>query len=263
VKGGGSQTRRHVRGRYRLTVLGHDGNSREAEVYVNGVGLGYFARYSLAVSTPLPEFHPPVYGIDGGCLFRGWLPDHQGAAQSPFDELGLAKRVAEYVSARRDRLPLEFDPTERLGEQLPVWRHAADWLALPFGRTRLVARPAIHRLSRRLLRTSHPTVIDPNMALSRWCVCGGTAMKVDYDERGLEVFSADPSFDIAMAAADYYAETGSERGFPRGAEGILRAPHRREERRPAVAASADGALAQLPPAAAVALDLRRPPRLGA
>jgi len=213
---GGSWTRRHSRARYGIRVVDRDtGRSSDAEVYVKGVGAGYIGAHSLALSSRLGEFLPPVYGIDGGFLFRGWLPDAPGRAPDPTDEVQLAHRVAAYVAARRDRFRLDFDPTERLGEQKPAWCSAADWLKLSFGfgPTRLLARPPLHVLSRRLLRASSPTVVDGSMAVTRWHGQGGSALKVDYDERGMEIFSCNPVFDVAFAAADHELQVGGRGSF--------------------------------------------------
>jgi hydroxymethylpyrimidine pyrophosphatase-like HAD family hydrolase len=213
---GGSWTRRHCRARYGIRVTDRDsGRSSDAEVYVKGVGVGYIGAHSLALSSRLGEFLPPVYGIDGGFLFRGWLPDAPVPAPDPTHEVQLAHRVAAYVAARRDRFRLDFDPTVRLGEQKPAWHSAADWLKLSFGfgPTRLLARPALHVLSRRLLRPSSPTVVDGSMAVTRWHGQGDQAVKVDYDERGMEIFSCNSVFDVAFAAADHELQAGGRGSF--------------------------------------------------
>ena len=213
---GGSRTRRHSRARYAVRVVeATSGSAGDAEVYVKGVGIGYIGAHSLALSSRLGEFLPPVYGVDGGFLFRGWIPDDLDVASDPVAETQFAQRVAAYVVARRDRLRLDSDIADRLAEQRPAWRTAADWLKLSFGfgPTRLVALPALHVLSRRLLRASSPTVVDGSMAVNRWYGRGGSAVKVDYDERAMEILSCNPVFDVAFAAADHELQKRSRGTF--------------------------------------------------
>jgi hydroxymethylpyrimidine pyrophosphatase-like HAD family hydrolase len=215
-KGGSLTRRRHCRARYGVRVIDRDsGRSWDCEVYVKGVGVGYIGAHSLALSSQLTEFLPPVYGIDAGLLFRGWLPDDPVSETDPPDEVQFAHRVADYVAARRARLRLGYDPTERLGDQKPAWGLAANWLELSFGLgpSRRPAHPALQVLSRRLLRPSSPTVVDGSMALSRWHGRGSLAVKVDYDERAMEIFSCNPVFDVAFAAADHELEEGGRRSF--------------------------------------------------
>jgi hydroxymethylpyrimidine pyrophosphatase-like HAD family hydrolase len=219
----GSPVRRHTRARYRVRVASHNsGSLLEAEVYAKGTGLGYLGRYALAVSDQLPEFVPPSYGIDGACLFRGWLSDDQRLTPRCADAAGLARRVAAYVVARRDRLATGYDPSERISHGFPAWRRATVILERPLGRARLLIRPGRDRLSRRLLGVSKPAVVDGSMALTRWYGTERQALKVDYDERAYavqdsetdEMYSYDPVFDIAGAAADYDLEVGERGAFP-------------------------------------------------
>jgi hydroxymethylpyrimidine pyrophosphatase-like HAD family hydrolase len=207
---GGSGRRRHVRAHYRVEVFdGRSGEWVEAEIYVKGVGIGYFGGHSLAQSRRLAEFLPPVYGVSGGCLFRGWLPEETRISAQNIDALALAPRLAAYASARRRRLALSADTSEKLGDQHPAWRVAADWLRLGLGRAGVLATPGLHQLSRQLLRVPQPAVIDGNMAVSRWYGTPGTALKVDYDERGLEVHSSDVVFDLARIATDFDTDGGA------------------------------------------------------
>ncbi|MGA8015998.1 MAG: HAD hydrolase family protein [Candidatus Dormiibacterota bacterium] len=211
---GGSRLRRHVRGRYQVRLTESESSRlHDAEIYVKGVGFGHFGVHSLALSDPLTEFHPPVYGIEGGCLFRGYLPETEALSAESIAAPDLASRVAAYAVARRDHLRLASDPTERLGEWLPAWRLAADWLQPPFQTSRLLARPFLYAASRRLLRPAVPAVIDGSMALNRWYGAGASAVKVDYDERGLETYSSDPALDVAIAAADSCMVLREQPGF--------------------------------------------------
>lgn len=195
--------RSHVRARYRASVIDRDSGERwEAGIYVKGTGYGYFGAHSVEVSGRLTAFLPPVYGIDGSLLFRAWIPDENRFDPRTGSATQLATRVATYAAARRERLSLAFDPTEGMDVPSAAWRSAADWLQLPFGGARLLARSAAHRASRRLLRPPSPAVVDGSMALARWYGPEATALKVDYDERGLELLSCDPVADVAWAAAD-------------------------------------------------------------
>jgi hydroxymethylpyrimidine pyrophosphatase-like HAD family hydrolase len=110
----------------------------------------------------------------------------------------------------------------------PVWQRIADMLGRSFGRQRVVFRPALHALARRLTSVAKPSVVDGSMALSQWFETGDRLVKVDYDERAFsnqdtiidQLYSYDPVYDLAMAAADHELERDPERG-PSGFAGEL------------------------------------------
>jgi hydroxymethylpyrimidine pyrophosphatase-like HAD family hydrolase len=197
-------TRRHVRSLCRVQVATASGGVAEGQVYVRGVGLGYFAASSAAVSRRLGSFVPPVYGVDEGCLFRGWIPgEPRWAAPTGHDLGGLAERTASYAAWRRDHLGLGADPTRALGDEAgPSWYWCTDWLRRALGRERHLARPALRRFARALMTAASPAVTDGVMAADRWYALGTSVVKTEYDTRGREVFSCDPAFDVAGAASD-------------------------------------------------------------
>ncbi|HEV8637803.1 MAG TPA: hypothetical protein VG370_26595, partial [Chloroflexota bacterium] len=73
---GCAPTRGHVRARYRVQLADTgSGEHREQDVFVAGVGLGYFGEHALAVTRELRRFVPEIYGVRAGLLYRAWLPD--------------------------------------------------------------------------------------------------------------------------------------------------------------------------------------------
>lgn len=216
---GGSPVRRHVRAVFEITL--RDGVGREAShhVYAKGVGLGYFGRHSLTVARALQGFVPETYGLRDGLLFRAWAPEGARIGR-PQNLPGMAERIAAYVLARRERLAVPTDVSERLVGLNPVWQRVADIIAASFGGARSLVRPFTHRAARQLLRVAEPSVIDGSMAVCQWFgdprVPQGL-LKVDYDERAYsnqdtvvdQLYSFDPVFDLAAAAADLQL-SGSE-----------------------------------------------------
>ena len=214
----GSPVRRHVRSLLRVTLhKAIEGREREHLIYVKGVGLGYFGNHSLAVARPLAGFLPELYGVTEGLLFRAWHPEASRTANTASDR-DLARVVADYVSARSRALAATEDKSLRTAGLNPIWQRIADLLGKGLGRQRVVFRPALHAAAKRLLRVSDPSVIDGSMALSQWF---GTRhlVKVDYDERAFsnqdtvidQLYSFDPVFDLAVAAADHELEVDPER----------------------------------------------------
>ena len=219
----GSPVRRHVRSLLRVTLRdAQDGHSHEHLIYVKGVGLAFFGDHSIAVAQPLARFLPDLYGVSGGLLFRAWLPDDHridGSASHP----DLARAIGEYASARNLALPATEDKSLRTAGLNPIWQRIADLLGTSFGRQRVLFRPALHAAARRLLRVSDPSVIDGSMALSQWFAQASDGseqlIKVDYDERAFsnqdtvidQLYSYDPVFDLAVAAADHELEVDPEK----------------------------------------------------
>ena len=207
----GSPTRRHVRALYRVRVEDERGRPHDLEVYVKGIGQGYFGRHSLTVARSLESFVPETYGAKEGLLFRSWLPDVQRVDPRDLGSLDV-EPIAGYILARRGRLAVGADLSERMVGLNPVWQRVADVLAAPFGRGRSLVRPLTHAAARRLLRVDQPSVIDGSMAGAQWFRRPGSdrLLKVDYDERAYsnqdtvidQLYSFDAAFDLASAAAE-------------------------------------------------------------
>ncbi|HVC30150.1 MAG TPA: hypothetical protein VND24_03115, partial [Steroidobacteraceae bacterium] len=228
----GSPVRRHVRALFRAQIVdGETGAQFEHHVYVKGAGLGYLGRHSLAVAEPLADFLPEVYGVDGGLLFRAWLPEAgRLSCPSTEGEAAVAERIAAYVAARRRALATPEDRSRGLGGLNPLWQRAANLLDPAFGRAGLLMRPLLGRVTRRMFAVKHPSVIDGSMALSQWFAPSpaGAAeaaplLKADYDERAFsnqdtlldQIYSYDAVYDLASAAADAELDPDlAAHGFP-------------------------------------------------
>ena len=208
----GSPVRRHIRDLLRVTLRDGQGRIHLHHIYVKGAGLGYFGAHSAAVAEPVANFIPEGYGLEGGLLFRSWMPD-EARVRAPASDR-LADRIATYVAARHRELAVPTDTSERLLGLNPLWQRAADLIGLGFGRGRPLARPLLHSAARRLLRVRHPSVIDGSMAISQWFSTGADSetnfLKVDYDERAYsnqdtvidQLYCYDAAYDLASAAAD-------------------------------------------------------------
>ncbi len=202
-----SLVRGHLRARYLVRIVDRrTGQQSEQQIYVKGVGLGYFGEHSLAVTRQLPEFTPPTFGFSHGLLYRAWLPEEQRIRITENNETTIAGTVAAYVVARNRALAVEEDMALRLAGHDQVWWRAGQLLSQAFGGAGLFMQPTLGRLARRLLRVRRPSVIDGAMATSRWFVSEAgdrTALKVDGDERAfcnLGMYCYDPVFDLAGAA---------------------------------------------------------------
>ena len=199
--------RAHRRGLFRVDLLEH-GRRRTIAVVVEGVGIGYFGEQAVAVARELRDHLPELFGLEGGCLYRAWIPDARracppGARAS--DELVTA--VASYAAARRQALSVAEDRSlGELGDQ-PVWEVASGILSRAFGRGALPARLlAVDPLAKRLLRVEHPSVTDGATSFANWFADErdpGRLVKVDFAKRSfwhLGLLCYDAAFDIASAA---------------------------------------------------------------
>jgi hydroxymethylpyrimidine pyrophosphatase-like HAD family hydrolase len=223
----GSPVRRHLRARVQ-TQLRESGGDRhfDHDVYVKGVGFGYFGRHSSVVASSLAGFLPELYGVRDGLLFRSWMPEE--CRVDGIDDLdGLAPRIGSYVAARSRALAVEEDLSRRTGD---VREQIAKLIEPSFGRLAMAFRPLLMALTEQLLRVDKPSVIDGSMSLSQWfrtpSLAPGAArhMKVDYDERAFanqdavvdELHCYDAVYDLAGAAVDHaisYPEDSVEPTF--------------------------------------------------
>ena len=199
--------RRHVRALYRVDVRdAGSGRISSLRVYAKGAGFGYLGRHALAVARGLPEFLPEHFGFAGGLLYRRWLPESGRLPGARLDPRSFGRRVGAYVRERSLALPAADDVSLRLAGRQPVWQRVADLLGRSFGRSRIVARPGVHRAAIRLLATPRPSVIDGSMAVQQWFTDGaGSLRKVDYEERAFsneDLTCYDAAYDLACAAAD-------------------------------------------------------------
>ena len=203
--------RSHVSACYRVELVQGDHHS-ERDVFVKGVGLGYFGEHTAVLAERLSSFTPTVFGIRDGLQYRAWLPEAQRVAERPIALSGpaLAEVAAQYVFARHRALPVEEDISLKLQGQVPVWEVASDQLrpALRLGWWRI---PVIDPHVKRLLAVTQPSVIDGSMGLSNWFsnespdqLSSVRFVKIDIDERdfsNLDLYCYDPVYDVAGLAA--------------------------------------------------------------
>lgn len=219
------QLRGHVRGLYQAQLLDrHTGKWFTHQIYVKGVGLGYFGTHSLTLAKKLAAFLPEVYGVRDGLLFRAWIPEKRRLSiAAPVDASALAERMAAYVAAHQRLLALPEDVSADLIGRHPLWQRGNDDFARhAFGRVAALVRPALLGLAKYLLLqpVTHAAVVDGSMAPRSWFVpaANGHAkarraevLKVEFDDR---VFSnqnldyCDVFYDLASAAAYYELQTG-------------------------------------------------------
>jgi hydroxymethylpyrimidine pyrophosphatase-like HAD family hydrolase len=219
---GGLPRRGHVGAVFRARLVDQrSGEQVDHEVYVQGVGLGYLGRHTLAVSSRVGAFLPQIYGLEDGLLYRAWLPNEwRLGTPSPAGEAALADRVTSYVLARRETLAVPDDTSKRLRGRGPVWELVGEMLSDVFGRGKLVSSPLTRRSARRLVRPMRASVVDGSMALSHWFAPPAQAyvdsmQKIDFAERAYsnqDAYCYDAVFDLACAAADYAAAHPAEDG---------------------------------------------------
>ncbi len=165
--------RSHVHALYQVRMVDRSsGLQWDQRVFVQGVGLGYFGEYALAVADKLRKFLPHIYGLKAGLLYRAWLPEEDRLASvEPGQEKTFATAIATYIATRHQTLAVREDISPRLFGESPAWEVASDLLsrvygsAYPFLRV-LVVDPII----KHLLRVEHPSVVDGRMPLSHWFV---------------------------------------------------------------------------------------------
>jgi hydroxymethylpyrimidine pyrophosphatase-like HAD family hydrolase len=203
-----SSRRTHVRALYRvaLTDRSHPAG-RPRDVYVKGVGFGYFGDQSVAVGRQLKEFVPEVFGVRNGLVFREWLPERSRLGEvEPTRAHELAAGIVDYATQRARTLAVAEDMSLRLVDRGAVWQRSSDVLGRAFGRGGQLMRPVLHRLVKRLLRVDEPSVIDGSMGLSNWFQpADGEAplCKVDFYQQAfssLDIYCYDHAFDLAGCA---------------------------------------------------------------
>jgi hypothetical protein len=207
--------RGHLRAQFAVRLFDRrTGAETHQRVLVEGAGIGYLGRQSVAVAHALPGYVTHVYGFADGLLYRDWLPSAPepaagSALVSTVGRSAMAGTVAAYVDARRRALPAPAASVAGLGGRDPVWEVAAKVLSGQCGRLALPARPLLlEPLVRRLLAHEHPTVLDSKTDLRHWLpdpAAAGELRKVDFYQRSyghLDLACYDPVFDLAGAAAD-------------------------------------------------------------
>ena len=209
--------RAHVRRRY--TVLLEDGGGERAcEVVVEGVGLGFFGRHHLAVSSRLDGWVPPVLGVEHGLAYRLWI-DEIVPQDAPNAEDDRARMVA-YAASRRAALAVGSDRSAGIVGNHAVWEVASELVAACFGPLGDAVRPLyVDPLMRRLLRPAAPSVVDGRMEADKWVRSGDRLVKTDptsgaFSHHDLSCYDA--VFDLAAVAL----EAGRGADHPRSVAGV-------------------------------------------
>ncbi|MDX6664873.1 MAG: hypothetical protein QOG68_1079 [Solirubrobacteraceae bacterium] len=207
---GPRQPRRgHVRTRFTARWTDHTGGVREADLVVEGVGLGYLGAQALAEAHALESFTPRVFGLLDGLLYREWLPEQRRLDPAAIaDEEAVVTAVARYVAERRRLLVVPADLSLRIAGEEPAWEVASAALSTVFGRAALPARVLLtDRIAKRLLKVARPIVVDGNTDLAQWFGPNAqhdSLVKVNLGEDRFTNLSSscfDPAFDLAGATA--------------------------------------------------------------
>lgn len=199
-----SNGRGHVLARYFVEVQAREpALSGGMEVAVEGSGLGFFGRHSLAVSTAMAGAVPTVYGFKDGLIYRQWLPET--ARRLPRADPEACADIGAYVARRHMELPADRDRSETLFGNQPAWEVAAAILARALGRPGIILRPfLVDSLARRLLKAPQPSVVDGRMEAHRWFGSEDTRILKTAHASGAfsnrDLASYDPVFDLAGAA---------------------------------------------------------------
>jgi len=199
--------RSHERALFRVDLV-EGGTPRSVSVLVEGVGIGYFGEHALAVAEDLRDYVPEVFGLEGGCLYRTWLPETARSCppgSAPDTELVTA--AATYILERRQAFRVSTDRSVAAVDEMPVWEVASYILSHAFGRGAPVARVLlVDALAKHLLRVADPSVVDGSTSLSNWFADErnpGRYLKVDFAGRSfwnLGLLCYDAAFDLAGAA---------------------------------------------------------------
>lgn len=207
VKGHG---RGRARARYRVSLLDQAGERVEHDVYVRGIGIGYFADYPRTVVEQLQDFLPEVYGIEEGLVYRAWLPSEWRLLGASPD--GLEERIASYVLARRDVLAVDRGLARRATDQYASWDLIADLLGWGLlGKLRMLIAPLTWAAARRLTAAERTSLVDGRMGAAHWfappaALPAEAALKVEPDEStfaNAARLTYDAQFDLASAGASF------------------------------------------------------------
>jgi hypothetical protein len=209
--------RSHLRSARRLRVRDAEGETAELDVYIKGTGLGYFGRHSAAVGRRIASDVPVLYGWRDGLLFRQALPASARLTFRGAPPVEVAAAVAEYVGTRARSLEVPVDRSLAMRRRRCAWEITGDFLSAGFGSLAPIAGRLLRPFARRLLQSPRPSVIDGDAGLAHFFWSGTRdtghqrVMKVHFDERAFSVwdlYSYDPAFDLAAAAADYRVRAG-------------------------------------------------------
>jgi hydroxymethylpyrimidine pyrophosphatase-like HAD family hydrolase len=201
--------REHVQATFEMAGQGPGEVAWVRRLGVRGVGLGLFGEQAAEVADRLSGYLPVTFGLKDGLLFQELPPDNRRLGVQPRVDTqnAVAAAIADYVHTRSQALGVPEDMSLRVRGRNAIWQRTSDVLGLSFGRSAFLARFVLHNVSRRLLHTRRPSVIDGNTALSRWFRRADdsmTLLKVGGEGHAFsnrDLFCYDAVFDLAGAAA--------------------------------------------------------------
>jgi hydroxymethylpyrimidine pyrophosphatase-like HAD family hydrolase len=202
--------RGRARARYHVVLVDRGGERVEHDVYVRGMGIGYFAGYPRAVVEQLQDYLPELYGIEEGLFYRAWLPG-EWRLLGPRSE-GLERRIASYVLRRREALAIDPGFAVRATDQYASWDLIADILGWGLmGKLRMLVAPLTWAAARRLTAAERPSLVDGRMGAADWfappaALPAEAALKAEPDEStfaNAARLTYDALFDLASAGASF------------------------------------------------------------
>lgn len=196
--------RKHVQALYEAEITDIDtGAVVTLDLAVEGSGLGFFGRHSLAVTAALPDDVPKAYGFADGLVYH--QSEGQPGVRPSMADPAVCADIGSYVARRHQALAVDRDRSLDVAGDQPVWEVAAGILGKAFGRPGTVLGPfTVNPLARRLLRVGRPSIVDGSMGPESWCRLGSTRLiKTDFAAAAfsnLDLSCYDPVFDLAGAA---------------------------------------------------------------
>ena len=205
-----SRSEAHVRARFLVDVVDRSSAERRTlDVAVQGVGIGYYGEHVQVVAGQLAAYAPRIYGLRAGMLYREWLDDRQ-SVRTTVEPRAVATALAGYAAERSRRLHVPEDRSLRLAGSRPAWEAAAVEVSSTFGKGwPFVQLFAVNPVVRRLMRVSHPTIVDGTTSLENWFSSDREnperlrsvgLQRRAYWHHGLG--SYDPAFDLAGAMTE-------------------------------------------------------------
>ena len=187
------------------------------ELVIEGSGLGYFGRHSIAVANLLSTFVPKVYGFYDGVVVSEWIPEDSKIEIEDELQLGL---TIDYVVRRRSTLATPRDSSISMAGQHPVWEVASNILSKPYPKLgNLMKFFALDSAVRKMLTVGQASVIDGMTGAGSWCQVDGSILKLNFalrDFSNLDLAAYDAVYDLAgivVCASNLRLESLARRDF--------------------------------------------------
>ncbi|HEY5266830.1 MAG TPA: hypothetical protein VIJ40_08465 [Acidimicrobiales bacterium] len=200
-----SSPRGHARIGYRaLGTHAVDGQPLPATLVVEGSGLGYLGRHTVAVSRKLPGLTPETIGFRDGVTLRHWIDEGDRVS---LDSAARVSKAVHYVTNRRTSLPVRRDASATMGGQDPAWEVVSRLLVeQPYGFIGAVLRVArLDAAMKSLLTPRRFSVVDGQTGPGTWFEHQGSMVKVNFSERAfshLNLACYDAAYDLAGLVAE-------------------------------------------------------------